>query len=251
LQGHHRSKDQIKMNFLLAQNDLAVLFYVFSGNNVLFSHLSPTHIICFLLGLILCGIPLSMIVMLSLNSSGKKISLYRRRARVFSDSYDTNNGGTPTTTLPSSLYFFYFSFTGSTVSSATVLPTQCFAYTIITDRTRLHTYESCCVTDYNQATGWYRFMGNGGTRLITTQPSKTNTCNANYPGWWNGTLPMTAGTSTVGNVCFYDGGSSCTNPLSPISATNCSGYYVFYLMAIPCCTSYRYCTTPWNLSQYQ
>jgi hypothetical protein len=86
-------------------------------------------------------------------------------------------------------------------------------------------------------------MGNGGTQLITTQLSKTNICGATYPGWWNGTLPMIAGTTNVGNICFYNGASSCADPHSPISATNCSGYYVFYLIPISCCSQYRYCTT--------
>jgi hypothetical protein len=86
-------------------------------------------------------------------------------------------------------------------------------------------------------------MGNGGTRLVSTPLHQTNICGANYPGWWNGTLPMTTGATNVGNMCFYDGRSTCTNSLSPIIATNCGDYYVFYLPETPCCTSYRYCTT--------
>ncbi|CAF1310056.1 unnamed protein product [Rotaria sp. Silwood1] len=92
------------------------------------------------------------------------------------------------------------------------------------------------------ATGWYRFVGASGTQLVTQKLSITNICGASYPGWWNGTLPMIIGATNVGNVCFYNG-DSCNNPISPISATNCSGYYVFYLITIPCCSSYRYCTT--------
>jgi hypothetical protein len=138
----------------------------------------------------------------------------------------------------------WFSVSESTISPTIVLPTQCFTYTTLTDSTRLYTHvSSCCESDYKLAAGWYRFTGNSGTRLVTTQLSQTSICGANYPGWWNGTFPVTVGGTNIGNICFYNGGSSCVNPLSPIIATNCSDYYVFYLLQIPCCTSYRYCTT--------
>jgi hypothetical protein len=64
------------MNFLFPPNDLSIHFHVFSTNSELFSHLTPTHIVCFFTGLILCGMPLVVIVMLSFNSSGKKTYLY-------------------------------------------------------------------------------------------------------------------------------------------------------------------------------
>ncbi|CAF1254340.1 unnamed protein product [Adineta steineri] len=127
------------------------------------------------------------------------------------------------------------------------LPIQCFDHTTITDPTRLYTYTACCAYDSNEITGWYRFTGNGGTRLVTTQLSQTNICGGSYPGWWNGTLPKAIGATHVGTMCFYTGGhfdgSYCANPLSPIIATNCGDYYVFYLLPVSCC-SYRYCTTP-------
>jgi len=86
-------------------------------------------------------------------------------------------------------------------------------------------------------------MGDGGTRLVSTPLHQTNICGASYPGWWNGTLPMTTGTTNVGTMCFSDGSSTCIYSLSPIIATNCGDYYIFYLLEIPCCRSYRYCTT--------
>ena len=125
-----------------------------------------------------------------------------------------------------------------------MLPSQCFSYATDTDSTRLYTHSSaCCGDDYHIAAGWYRFTGNGGTRLLTARPSTTSICGASYPGWWNGTLPMRNGETSVGNICFFDG-SSCSNSLSPIIATKCGSYYVFYLVPAPCCSSYRYCTTP-------
>ncbi|CAF1208193.1 unnamed protein product [Rotaria sp. Silwood1] len=137
----------------------------------------------------------------------------------------------------------YVNLSASTAGSAAVLPAQCFTYTTDSDSTRLYTHaSSCCGADNSLAAGWYRFTG-GGTRLVTTQLSTASICGTSYPGWWNGTLPMTTGATTVGNVCFYTG-DSCSNSLSPIIATNCGSYYVFYLVPAPCCLSYRYCTTP-------
>ncbi|CAF1077256.1 unnamed protein product [Adineta ricciae] len=127
--------------------------------------------------------------------------------------------------------------------SIMVIPTQCSTYTTITDSTRRVSSTSCCQNDYNYESGWYRFTGEGGTQLVTTPLHQNNICSSSYPGWWNGTLPMEAGSSNVGKVCFYEGSSSCDSSISPIIATNCGNYYVFYLLRIQCCSSRRYCTT--------
>ncbi|UJR16627.1 hypothetical protein I4U23_003527 [Adineta vaga] len=131
----------------------------------------------------------------------------------------------------------------TSISPAVVLPSQCSTYTTITDSTRRVTYTSCCQNDYSQATGWYRFMDGAGTQLVTTPLSQNNICSATYPGWWNGSLPGIVGSSNVGNICFSSSGSSCADKISSIIATNCGDYYVFYLVQIACCSSYRYCTT--------
>jgi hypothetical protein len=55
---------------------LMYISHIFSDGDVLFSHLTSRHLVCFLIALILCGIPLVIIVTLSFNSSGKKIHLY-------------------------------------------------------------------------------------------------------------------------------------------------------------------------------
>lgn len=128
-------------------------------------------------------------------------------------------------------------------SSSAVLPSQCFAYTNLAESTRLVTHTSCCHDDNSLTSGWHRFTGNAGTRLATSPLSQSYACGGNYPGWWNGTLPTKRGSTTMGNVCFYQGTSTCDSTLSPISATNCGDYYVFYLIAPKCCGNFRYCST--------
>ncbi|CAF4459363.1 unnamed protein product, partial [Rotaria sp. Silwood2] len=99
----------------------------------------------------------------------------------------------------------------SAVGSAIVLPTQCFHFTTDTDSTRLYTNpSSCCTADHSLAAGWYRFTGGDGTRLVTIPLTTTGRCGSSYPGWWNGTLPIMAGATTVENICFYTG-DSCSN----------------------------------------
>ncbi|CAF4094670.1 unnamed protein product [Rotaria sordida] len=75
----------------------------------------------------------------------------------------------------------------------------------------------------------------------------TSYCSTNTPGWWNGTHPSTIGATTSGTLCVSYSGYLC-NPsysISPILATNCSGYYAYYLQTLSCycCWIYpRYCT---------
>lgn len=144
--------------------------------------------------------------------------------------------------LSSTMLTLYINLPESISQHPTALPEQCFSYTTDSDSSRLYTYtSSCCGADHNLAAGWYRFTGGGNARLIITPLRATSRCGSSYPGWWNGTLPTMMGATTVGNVCFYDG-NLCSNPISPIMATRCDGYYVFYLIPVSCCSLYRYCT---------
>ncbi|CAF4188312.1 unnamed protein product [Rotaria sordida] len=135
----------------------------------------------------------------------------------------------------------------TTISTSISLPSQCTSYNTLTDISRLSTYTSgCCPCDSTVSTGWTRITGSAGTQLIT-YPVSTSYCSTNTPGWWNGTHPSTIGATTSGTLCVSYSGYLC-NPsysISPILATNCSGYYVYYLQTLSCycCWIYpRYCT---------
>ncbi len=133
---------------------------------------------------------------------------------------------------------------GSTASVS--LPIQCYTYSTLNDAYRNYQNNNpCCNTPYDTSgyisAGWFRITGSAGTQLYTSPISTTSTCGASYPGYFNGTLPSTAGTLSTGNVCFY-AGTPCGYSTSPISVINCNGYYVFYLIPTSS-TSYKYCTT--------
>ena len=147
--------------------------------------------------------------------------------------------------LPLSL-FLIFSASATAAASSSSLPIQCYAYASTTDSYR--NYQNgygCCPGYYDTASylpsGWYRISGSAGTQLYTNPITTTGVCGSSYGGYFNGTLPTTAGAITTGNVCFYTG-AMCGYSLSPISAINCNGYYVFYLISTSS-SSYRYCST--------
>ncbi|CAF1401120.1 unnamed protein product [Didymodactylos carnosus] len=129
-------------------------------------------------------------------------------------------------------------------TAAVVLPTQCYAYTSDTSTSRAVTYVcgGCyCDSSLTNGANWYRFLSTAGIMLVTTQLSTTSICGTSYPAWFNGSFPSTVGSTTTGNICIYNG-SPCGVSYSPISVTNCSGYYVFYLVTLPYSCS-RYCVT--------
>jgi hypothetical protein len=150
-------------------------------------------------------------------------------------------------TLVKVLLTLFYVFPASTTVVSGTLPVQCYAYASLTDSYRnLQNSYSCCPLPYDTASylpgGWYRVSGSAGTQLVTSPVSTTGTCGASYPGYFNGTLPSTAGALTTGNACFYTG-TPCGYSISPISVINCNGFYIYYLSPVTN-SNYRYCTTP-------
>ena len=126
---------------------------------------------------------------------------------------------------------------------ANTLPYQCTVYNTLSDSTRSVTYTSCltCYCETSGLNAWYRFTGAPGTRLWTSPPS-SNACAAYYTAWFNGTLPTTVGATSIGTGCVNVNGALCQSSYSipSILATNCNGFYVFYLLPFPYCYT-RYC----------
>jgi hypothetical protein len=135
------------------------------------------------------------------------------------------------------LMFFF------TVAGSVTLPSQCTSYTINNDSTRNIAYGTGSFCDNTLTSGWYRFMGGAGTQITTTYVSR-DTCATYYGGSYNGSVPSTVGTTTLGTLCLNNNGYLCYAAWSGslIAITNCSGYYVYYLSPIANCNS-RYCTT--------
>ena len=85
--------------------------------------------------------------------------------------------------------------------------------------------------------GWVRFGGNA-TRMATSAPAAYR-CATSATGWYAGALPSTVGATVVAVACFAYTSSICDYHTT-IMATNCSGFYV-YLLVAPAC-SLRYCS---------
>ncbi len=128
--------------------------------------------------------------------------------------------------------------------STSPMPPQCTNATLIEDGTRSAGYyiaaAGCDKTDppLNVA-GWYNFTGPGGMILANCVVAPL-LCGTGATGWYSGVYPATPGQTLDANACFNWNHNTC-NWLNPIKATNCNGYYVFYLTPPPVC-SLRYCT---------
>ena len=134
-------------------------------------------------------------------------------------------------------------FTATTAPTTLVFPTQCTTYTSNSDSTRNVASGIGSMCDNSLTAGWYRFTGAAGTRLATSDVSR-DTCTTYYGGSYNGSLPSTNGSTTVGTLCLNNNGRLCYAAWSgsSIRVTNCGSYYVYYLIPITNCNA-RYCTT--------
>jgi hypothetical protein len=123
------------------------------------------------------------------------------------------------------------------------LPSQCFTYMLITDKTRHSShpgYIGCDNAIFKKLPIWVRFSGGAGTRLVRG-PAEPFRCGTQGAGWYSGSYPSTAGANISGTVCYSWPGNSCQWS-NVISITNCNSYFVFALRAPPACFL-RYCTS--------
>ncbi|CAF4382587.1 unnamed protein product [Rotaria socialis] len=195
----------------------------FNCNTVL-GKVTSSKMVLFLVGFILCGIPLAVFVTLCV--------CLNMGPNAFFNLLLSN------LCLIALASYVFFSVT---------LPMECYSYTTLTESYRSYlTFSGCCSTPYDSVSyipsGWYRISGAAGTQLLTTPVSSIDICGAPYGGYFNGTLPTTAGASVTGTFCFYTG-SPCSFSVAPITAINCNGYYVFYLISLSVGLKYRYCST--------
>lgn len=92
----------------------------------------------------------------------------------------------------------------------------------------------------SQLQGWYRFVGQGGTRLPETCVPALR-CNTAAPMWLNGTHPSSDEGIVSRTACAHWSGSCCLWK-APVQVKACAGgYYVYNLTAPPECYL-AYCT---------
>ena len=123
--------------------------------------------------------------------------------------------------------------------SLLVLAVECTNYLSLTSGDRKTTYGTGSLCDKN-LNRWYRFEGDGGTRMPTSCPPK-NSCNTHATGWLNGEHPTVAEGKVTRQVCFH-WVSNCCHWTTNIQVINCGSFYVYYFSGTPTC-SLRFCST--------
>ena len=116
----------------------------------------------------------------------------------------------------------------------------CRHYQTLTDAERRYDYvtvNSKC--DYTLS-GWYRFQGAAGTKMVTKCPP-TGRCGGELPAWLSGDHPTVAEGTVIRKVCInkYRG---CCDESFFIQVKNCSSYYIYKLHNPDACDA-RYCGT--------
>ena len=87
--------------------------------------------------------------------------------------------------------------------------------------------------------GWYRFVGDAGTKMPTTRVPAYR-CGTYWSGWLDGAHPTVEDGKVPKNVCFSDR-SSGFKYSATISVKNCKSYFIYKLHPTSCFL--RYCGT--------
>ena len=77
--------------------------------------------------------------------------------------------------------------------------------------------------------GWYRFVGDAGTKMLTT-PVPRGRCGTINSGWLTTAHPSVEDGKVRRDVCFGSLSTSCTDSRS-IFVKNCGLYYIYELFA--------------------
>ena len=120
--------------------------------------------------------------------------------------------------------------------------TECQNYQTLTGADRNVNYSVTSKTCDNGLSGWYRFQGAAGTRMLTWCPS-ANGCNTHIQGWLADGHPTVAEGNATKQVRFRWKGN-CGYFSINIQVRNCSSFYVYFFNGTPTCHA-RYCGTGW------
>ena len=116
----------------------------------------------------------------------------------------------------------------------------CKKYTVLkgADRSQGNTLQNNLRCDNNLVTGWYRFQGAAGDRMLDKCVLQYR-CGTEHPGWLDGTHPTVAGRVVLLKVCF-SGYRGCCDWSYYVRVQNCGSYYV-YELKMPTTCNLRYC----------
>ena len=120
----------------------------------------------------------------------------------------------------------------------------CYHYHILSDANRKSSYSTSsfgpAFCDSSFLKGWYRFVGDAGTKMPTTRVPAYR-CGTDWSGWLDDTHPTVEDGKVLRTVCFSDRNTGCKS-LKDISVKNCGSYFIYKLRPLKNCNS-RYCGT--------
>ena len=105
-------------------------------------------------------------------------------------------------------------------------PVECTTYQTIQSDGRKTTDGSNTGCDNTLGPAWFRFVGNGGTKMPTACLS-ANHCGTHAPGWLNGVHPTVGEGQVTRQVCFS--WESCCQWSINIQVRNCGDFFVYYI----------------------
>ena len=109
-----------------------------------------------------------------------------------------------------------------------------YHYKNLSDATRKLSYVTpfYALCDNNLAEGWYRFVGDAGTKMPTTRVSAYR-CGTDWSGWLNGAHSTLEDGEVLRTVCFSDRSAGCKHSanilvktVDPSSSTNFTTHLV-------------------------
>ena len=121
-----------------------------------------------------------------------------------------------------------------------VLVDICKNYQNLTDAERKYDYVTVNAKCDDMLSGWYRFQGAAGTKMVTTCPP-LGRCDGYFPAWLSGDHPTVAEGTVMRKVCIHRPGD-CYEISVCIQVKNCSSYYIYKLIDPRHCDT-RYCGT--------
>ena len=119
----------------------------------------------------------------------------------------------------------------------------CTSYSVLNDESRSVLKTSSSITRDYYISGWYRFMGKAGDRMVDYPPTTAsgNRCAAFMPGYLSGKHPRGSDGIVSRTVCFAYSASPCWTSTA-IQVKNCGNYFVYKLNRLTNSRYYmRYC----------
>ena len=110
----------------------------------------------------------------------------------------------------------------------------CFSYTTLDDPSRAVTNGAQGFRCDINLSGWFRFEGASGDRMLDFAPPSSDMCGTQAPGWLDGSHPVAAQGIVTRPVCYSWLGNTC-NWTHDVEVLECGGYYVYELSGTPTC----------------